>query len=78
MKTIEIKFLKEYWILIALEEVYGFNQALESDKQTVVKSLGYQRYVLQIRVNELAKTIYEKLPKVVRKIFRYRSENEND
>ena len=72
------KILMKYWRLIGLEHVCGFNNASERDKQALAKTLGYKRYVLQIEVNELAKSIYSALPKFLRKLFRYRSEDEDD
>jgi len=70
----EIKFdeniLREYWILSGLEEAAPYSRALNKDKQSVAGTLGFQKYVLWISLQEVKKQICLALPKFIRKLFR--------
>ena len=61
--------LHKYWIITGIENAISYNQASNEFKKSVIGTLGFQKYNLYIKIQELKKEIYSYLPKSIRKIL---------
>ena len=64
------ELLRHYWIISDLEITIPFQGASEEIKTDVRKTLGFQKYVLAIRLRELIETIYAEIRRPLLRIFR--------
>lgn len=65
----KINDLRRYWIVCGLEESLPYKQASNTDKKIVMQTYGFNRYVLQLRIEELRKEILDSISPIYKRIY---------